>query len=66
MAQITGMNQKVRRTVERVDPVDGLLQSRGYISVGCLVEADMTVTDLNEAEARGSAHLVIRHLAEGF
>jgi hypothetical protein len=60
------MNQKVRRTVERVDPVDGLLQSRGYISVGCLVETDMTVTDLNEAETRGSAHLVIRHLAEGF
>jgi len=42
-----------------------LFKGRHNITVRCLVETDMTIADLNEAEPGASTHLMIRHLAEG-
>ncbi len=38
------------RLWQGVDLVDGKLQGSGDVLVGCLVEADVAVADLNEAE----------------
>src|SRR5579884_901089 len=60
------MNYKVGRALQCVDFLDGLLECCGDVGVRGFVEADVAIADLNEAESSASAHLVIRHLTEGF
>src|SRR5277367_2362078 len=47
------MNHELRllhSRASRIDFVDSDLQRAGYILVGCLIEANMTVADLHERE----------------
>src|SRR5512135_280262 len=54
MREVTGMHDEVGCHGLRVDLGNGLAQRRRYIGVGCLVEADMRITQLHEAEFSGS------------
>jgi hypothetical protein len=66
MTQVARMNKEVWRALQGVDLADRLLQRRGNVSVSCLVEADMAIAYLNEAECSTSVRLMLRHLPEGF
>jgi hypothetical protein len=65
MGQVTGMDDKVGRRRQRVDPLYRLAQGCGHVLVGLVFEADMAVTDLVEAEA-ALGGLKRARLADGF
>ena len=50
MGDVAGVEEEVGRGGQGVDLVDGELQGAGYVLVGGLVEADVAVADLDEAE----------------
>ena len=53
MADVAGMDQKSRLLRLRIDLGDGLFQRAERIRIGRLVEADMTVADLQEGQPLG-------------
>src|ERR1022692_1975410 len=55
LTQITGVNDEIRWVGHGIDFVDRRLQSGGDVRISWLVEADMTVADLDKAEVPGSA-----------
>ncbi len=55
MREVARVNQKVRRTLERVNLVHRSLQRPGYIGIRGSVKADMTVADLHEREVLAEA-----------
>ena len=64
MADVAGVDQERGRRWQRIDARHGFLQRSDDVLIGRLVEADMAVADLHEAEAvvRGG---VMCFLAEG-
>src|SRR5580658_3177354 len=53
VGQVAGVENQVRLTDSRVDLVHGHLQGTVDVAVSRLVEADLTVADLNEGEVGG-------------
>ena len=51
--QVAGVEDQVGGRGQGVDLGDGRLQRRDHVGVSGLVEADVSVADLHEAEARG-------------
>src|SRR5713226_686584 len=54
------MQQKRRTVWQRADAVNGLLECAGDVHVGDVLEADMAVADLNEAEVTTSGGAGLR------
>ncbi len=52
MGDVAGVQQEVGLAGQRVDLVDGQLEGAGDVLIGGLVEADVAVADLDEAELR--------------
>src|SRR5581483_5151806 len=59
VAEVTGMNQELRLIRQRIDLVHGRLEGRNHIRIGWLVEADVSVADLNEVELSPSVLFVL-------
>src|SRR4051812_36350361 len=50
MCEVAGVQQECRRGVERVDLVNGGVQSSQHVGIRWLVETDMAVADLDETQ----------------
>src|SRR5207302_205130 len=53
MADVTGVNQEIGRCRHCGDALDGLPERADHVAVRGLVESDVAVADLHEAEVAG-------------
>src|SRR5438445_340730 len=51
LAKIAGVDDQVGGSRKRIDLVDRSLKGSGYVRIRPLVEADVAIADLNEAES---------------